>query len=89
MKHQHKILFIQWNKTRQIIIYFGIIMTGPIQIQSISLIYILLHKPSEYRIIVPHTKTILLCLLVILLACVVDSVRQCFYCFRSYAKDII
>ena len=38
------------------------------------LIHILLHKQSKYRIVVPRSQIILLCLLVILLACVADSV---------------
>lgn len=58
----------------RIVIHHWIISTIRIQIQSIPLIHILLHKPAKYRVIVSRSQIILFCLLVILLACVTDSV---------------
>ena len=72
-----------------IIIHHRIICTVGIQIQPISTISILLHKPPDYRIVIPGPQIVLLRLPVILLPSVKKPVRHVFMPSQKHPKGII
>ncbi len=80
--------FILGIPTR-IIIHHRIIPTVCIQIQPISPIAILLHKPPKNRIIKSCPQVILPCQFIILLTCVTDAVVGLFCRLRLHPKCVI
>ena len=73
----------------RIIIHHWVIPAVRIQIQSIPLIDVFLHKPPGDWIIIPRPQVILLCQFIILLARITDAVIQLFCGLKGYAKGII
>ena len=90
----HTCFFLAWGLTfilvpTRIIINHRIILTVRIQIQPVSTVHILLHKPSQHRIVKPCPQIILPAGLVILLSRVKDSVVELFHAVFEHAKRIV
>ena len=90
----HTCFFLAWGLTfilvpTRIIVHHRIILTVRIQIQPVPAVLILLHKPSQHRIVKPCPQIILPAGLVILLSRVEDSVVELFHAVFEHAKRIV
>ena len=72
----------------RIIIHRRIILTVRIQVQPVPAVHILLHKPSNHRIVKSRPQIILPAGLVILLSRLEDSVMELFHAVFEHAKRI-
>lgn len=87
-------VFLAWGLTfilvpTRIIVHHRIILTVRIQIQPVPAVLILLHKPSNHRIVKPCPQIVLPAGLVILLSRVEDSVVELFHAVFEHAKRIV
>ena len=90
----HTCFFLAWGLTfilvpTRIIVHHRIILTVRIQIQPVPAVLILLHKPSQHRIVKSRPQIILPAGLVILLSRVEDSVGEFFPAVLDHAKRIV